>query len=189
MTGPEKDEALISRFAPPLLALLLTACSASSATTAATGKDGPVDAPVDAVRVAMPADSPAPPATRAGVADGKWTATPDTARFGYAGEAPALSLECRKGSLVVTRNVAAPVGAAALFALQGSGYILRLPVDATAIPGQRGYVWQGAIAPNDKRLTLFKGKFAGTLPGGGHIEVPASEVPGTLIKRCAAREA
>ena len=162
------------------MALLLAACSSSSATTTA-GKDGPVDA----VRVAMPADSSAPPAARAEDAKGAWAATPDTARFGYPGEAPLLSLECRQGALVVTRNVAAPIGAAALFALQGSGYILRLPVDATAVPGQRGYVWQGAVAAEHKRLTLFKARFVGTLPGGGHIEVPASAAPGALIRRCA----
>jgi hypothetical protein len=160
--------------------LLLAACSASSATTT-PGTDGPVDA----VRVAMPADGTAPAPTRAEDAKGAWAATGDAARFGYPGEAPLLALECRQGALVVTRNVAAPVGAAALFALQGSGYILRLPVDATALPGQRGYVWRGAIPADDKRLTLFKAKFVGTLPGGGHIEVAASEVPGALIKRCA----
>ena len=171
----------MSRVAPALLLLLLAACSSSSATTPAVK-----DSPVDAVRVAMPADSTAPVPTRGEDAKGAWTAAPggEAARFGYSGEAPLLSLECRTGHLVVVRNVAAPIGAAALFALQGSGYILRLPVDATAVAGQRGYVWQGQIAADDKRLTLFKAKFAGTLPGGGHIEVPASEVPGSLIKRC-----
>jgi hypothetical protein len=61
-----------------------------------------------------------------------------------------------------------------------------LPVDATAVPGQRGYVWQGSIAPDDPRLKLLEGKFAGTLPGGGHIEVPASDAPGAVIRRCGA---
>lgn len=178
---------MISRVVPPLLALLLAACSSSSATTATNAAAGDF-APVDAVRVAMPASGGggAVP-TRAKDAKGAWAYAPGghAARFGYAGEAPLLSLECRNGMLVVTRNVAAPIGAAAMFALQGSGYILRLPVDATALPGQRGYVWQGAIAADDKRLTLFKAGFAGTLPGGGHIALPASEVPGALIKRCA----
>lgn len=181
MIGSRKDEALISRVVPPLLALLLAACSASSATTT-EGKDGPLDP----VRVAMPADSTAPMPVRAEGEKGAWASASDgSARFGYAGQAALLQLECRGGSVVVTRNVAAPIGASALFALQGSGYILRLPVDATALPGQRGYVWQGSIPADDRRLTLFKAKFAGTLPGGGHIEVPASEVPGALIRRCA----
>lgn len=181
MNRSRKDEALISRVVPPLLVLLLAACTSSSATTT-QGKD----VPLDAVRVAMPADSPAPAPARAKDAKGAWVSAPDgSARFGYAGEPALLRLECRSGSLVVTRNVAAPIGAAALFALQGSGYILRLPVDATALPGQPGYIWQGSIPADDHRLTLFKAKFAGTLPGGGHIEVPASDVPGALIKRCA----
>ncbi len=167
------------RAAPALLLLVLAACSPSAATT--TDKSSPVDG----VRVAIPAESAAPPPVRAEGATGAWVSAGSTVRFGYAGEAPLLSLECSSGQLVVTRNAAAPIGAAALFALQGSGYILRLPVDATALPGQPGYVWQGAIAANDPRLTLFKGKFAGTLPGAGHIEVPASETPGALIKRCA----
>jgi hypothetical protein len=177
-----KDNTVMPRAVPALIFLLLTACSASSATTAQGG-----DSPIDAVRVAMPADSSAPAPRHSGDKPGAWVSAPDGsfARFGYAGEAPLVSLECRQTTLVVTRNVAAPIGAEALFALQGSGYILRLPVDATALPGQRGYVWQGAIAADDKRLTLFKGKFAGTLPGGGHIEVPASDVPGALIRRCA----
>jgi hypothetical protein len=174
---------LISRVAPPLLVLMLAACSSSSASTTA-GKD----VPLDAVRVAMPVNSGgAGVPERPKDAKGSWVATPDGsgARYGYAGETALLSLECHSGSLVVTRNAAAPIGASALFALQGSGYILRLPVDATALPGQSGYVWRGAIAADDLRLKLFKARFAGTLPGGGHIEVPASEVPGSLIKRCA----
>lgn len=165
----------------PALALLLAACSPSAATTERA------DGPVDAVRVAMPADEVAATTARPAGVEGAWLSAPDglSTRFGYPGEAPLLSLECRTGAVVVTRNVAAPIGAEALFALQGSGYILRLPVDATALPGHRGYAWQGAIAPDDKRLALFKGKFAGTLPGGGHIDVPASDEPEALIKRCA----
>lgn len=169
-----------SRAAPLCLLLALAACSQSAANPA--GGDGPLDA----VRVAVPADSVAPMPIRPKDAKGAWVTAPDgSAKFGYPGEAALLGLECRNGALVVTRNVAAPVGASALFALQGSGYILRLPVDATALPGQSGYIWRGAIAADDMRLTLFKAKFAGTLPGGGHIEVPASDVPGALIKRCA----
>lgn len=172
---------MVSRVVPPLLVLLLAACTSSSATTT-EGRD----VPLDAVRVAMPTSAGGGLPERPTDAKGAWASAPDgSARFGYAGEAPLLRLECRGGALVVTRNVAAPIGAAALFALQGSGYILRLPVDATALPGQPGYIWQGSIPADDHRLQLFKAKFAGTLPGGGHIEVPASDVPGALIKRCA----
>jgi len=168
---------------PALLLLPLSACSPSAATTSDRND------PVDAVRVAMPAEAAVPAPMRGEDAKGAWVSAPDSpsAGYGYPGEAPLLSLECRAGQLVVMRNVAAPIGAEALFALQGSGIILRLPVDATAVAGQRGYVWQGTIAADDRRLALFKARFVGTLPGGGHIEVPASNVPGTLIKRCAGR--
>jgi hypothetical protein len=176
-----KDDDVTARAVPALLLLLLAACSPSSASTEQA------DGPLDAVRVAMPDDAAPPPAAHPDGAQGAWVAAPDGsfARFGYSGEAPLISLECRNGALVVTRNVAAPVGAQALFALQGSGWILRLPVDAAAVPGQRGYVWQGTIAADDRRLALFKARFAGTLPGGGHIEVPASDAARALIKRCA----
>lgn len=169
---------MLRRF-PSALTLLLAACSPAA--------PGPADAPLDAVRLSLPAEEsgPAPIAHPSGVLP-DWTAAPDglSARFGFPGEAAQLILECRAGTLVVTRNVPAPVGAAALFALQGGGLILRLPVDATAIPGQRGYVWQGMIAPADPRLSLFNRGFNGTLPGAGHIEAAASEVPGAMIKRC-----
>lgn len=169
-----------SRAAPLCLLFALAACSQSAATP--TSGDGPVGG----VRVAMPADNGQPAPVRPKDAKGAWTTSPDgSAQYGFAGEAPLLNLACRGGALVVTRNVAAPIGASALFALQGSGYILRLPVDATALPGKGGYVWRGEIAADDRRLTLFKAKFVGTLPGGGHIEVPASAEPGALIKRCA----
>ncbi len=138
--------------------------------------------------MSLPADesAPLPMAHPSGVLP-EWTAASDgrSASFGYPGEAAQLILECRAGTLVVTRNVPAPVGAAALFALQGGGLILRLPVDATAMPGQRGYVWQGTIAPTDPRLVLFGRDFNGTLPGAGHIEAAASKAPSEVIKRCA----
>jgi len=176
-----KDDDVTVRAAPALLLLLLAACSSPSAPA------DPADGPVDAVPVAMPDDAQPVQADHPEGAQGAWVAAPDGsfARFGYTGEPPLISLECRGGQLVVTRTIAAPIGAEALFALQGSGWILRLPVDATAVPGQRGYVWQGTIAADDRRLALFKARFAGTLPGGGHIEVPASPVPMALIKRCA----
>ncbi len=178
---------LILRSAPVpgfLLALLLAACSPSAATQSDAGKRA--DGPVDAVRVAMPADvATAATARQAGVEAG-WVSSPDAAfaRFGYPGEPALLSLECRAGALVVTRNVAAPVGAGALFALQGSGRILRLPVDATAVPGQRGYVWQGTLPADDPHVAIFEGKFSATLPGGGHFEAPASDAPRAVIRRC-----
>ena len=111
------------------LTLLLTACAPSAPEQA--------DAPLDAVRMSLPADesAPLPMAHPSGVLP-EWTAAPDglSARFGYPGEAAQLILECRAGTLVVTRNVPAPIGAAALFALQGSGLILRWPLYTSPSP-------------------------------------------------------
>ena len=162
------------------LALLLAACSPT-----ATTPDG-ADGPINAVRVALPVDEAAATIARPAGVEGAWVSSPDAAfaRFGYPGEPALLSLECRKGTLVVTRHVAAPVGAEALLAMQGSGLILRLPVDATAVPGQRGYVWQGTLPADDPHAAILEGKFAATLPGGGHFEAPASDVPRAVIKRC-----
>lgn len=174
---------MIARAAPALL-LLLAACSPSAAAPDSPGEQA--DRPLDAVRVALPAAEPAPSTAHPAGIEPAWISTPDAAfaRYGFAGEAALLSLECRAGALVITRNVAAPIGAEALFALQGRGVILRLPVDATAVPGQRGFVWQGAIAADDPRLALFAGAFSGTLPGGGHIVVPASDAPRAVVERC-----
>ncbi len=162
-----------------LIPLALAACSKPAASDPREG------APLGAVRVVMPASEPIPgqPAPDAKAA---WAASPDarTARFGFAGQGPLLSLECRTGVLIVTRHIAAEIGAQALFALQGGGRILRLPVDATSVPGMRGYLWQGTLAADDPGAAIFVGGFSGTLPGGGRIEVSASDIPRALIERC-----
>lgn len=168
-----------------LLAIgLLAACSKSGVPAE---RDG---APLDAVRVAMPA-SEVLPRPRAEGSKASWASSQDgaSARFGYPGEGPQFSIECRAGVLVVTRHVAAEVAAEALFALQGAGHILRLPVAATAVPGTRGYLWQGTIAPDDPGVVVFESAFNGTLPGGGKIEVSAGDAPREVIRRCKASPA
>ncbi len=162
-----------------LIPLALAACSPSAASTDSDA------APLGAVRMAMPASEPIPGRPVAD-AQGIWAAAPDarTVRFGFAGQGPLLSLECRAGALIVTRHIAAEIGAQALFALQSSERILRLPVDATSVPGMRGYLWQGTLAADDPGAEVFAASFSGTLPGGGRIEVSASDVPRGLIQRC-----
>ena len=73
------------RAVPVLMLVLLTACSSSSATTAA-GTDGPIDA----VRVAMPVDSPAPAPQHSGDRPGNWVHPPGGrfASLWYPGGAP-----------------------------------------------------------------------------------------------------
>jgi hypothetical protein len=162
-----------------LIPLALAACSKAAIPAQREG------APLGTVRVVMPASEqmPGPPAAGA---QSTWAASPDarTARFGFAGQSPLLSLECRAGVLIVTRHIAAEIGAQALFALQGGGLIVRLPVDATSVPGMRGYLWQGTLAANDPGAAIFSTNFSGTLPGGGRIEVSGGDIPRALIERC-----
>jgi len=175
---------IFSRISSVAALLVLSACSRSPGSSE---RDG---APLDAVRVAMPA-SEVLPGPRAAGSKASWASSTDgtSARFGYPGEGPQLSIECRAGVLVVTRHVAAEVAAEALFALQGAGHILRLPVAATAVPGARGYLWQGTIAPDDPGVVVFQSAFNGTLPGGGKIEVSAGDAPRDVIRRCKATPA
>lgn len=164
---------------PALLALTLTACSQSPA---APVRDG---APERAVRMVMP-EGEALPGVPQALSEPTWAAAPDaqSARFGHPGEVPLVSVTCREGVLTITRHAAAPVGAQALFALVGREGIMRLPVDATSIPGQRGYLWQGTMAANDARTAVLRGAFTGTLPGAGMIKVSAGSAISDVISRC-----
>lgn len=166
-------------FIATTLALTLAACSQSPA---ATVRDG---APDNAVRMVLP-EGEALPGTHDAASVPSWTTAPDAqvARFGHPGDTPLVSVACREGVLVVTRHAAAPVGAQALFALVGSEGILRLPVDATSVPGRRGYLWQGTLAADDARAAVMRGPFTGTLPGAGMIKVSAGSAISDVIARC-----
>ncbi|MFN3470073.1 MAG: hypothetical protein ACK4Z7_10225 [Novosphingobium sp.] len=136
--------------------------------------------------MAMPDEEDASAAVP-GVAEAPaWSASLDgrTASFGAREEQPLLSVTCREGVLIITRHAAAPLGAQALFALVGSDGIMRLPVDATSVPGQRGYLWQGIIAANDPRTKVLAGAYTGTLPGAGMIKVPAGNPVREVLARC-----
>ena len=162
-----------------LLALTLAACSQSPAAPVREG------GPANAVRMAMPEGEALP-----GVPDSKatpvWALAGDglSARFGHAGQTPLVSLACRDGVLVITRHAYAPLGAQALFALVGAEGIVRLPVDATAIPGQRGYLWQGTLAAGDARAKVLGGAYTGTLPGAGMIKVSGGGAARNVVDRC-----
>ena len=157
-----------------LAALILIAACSRAAPQASGG-------PIDARRIALPEADP-PPAN----ADGKasWRMAGDEARFGVDGADPLLTLACRGGRLVVTRPIAAELGAGALFAIEGARRIVRLPVDATATPGRRGYVWQGSLAGSDADTQVFAEPFTGTLPGGGLIKVSAGDAARDVVSRC-----
>lgn len=167
-------------------AAIVLALAACSRPAPAPERDG---APEQAVRVALPASEPLPGPSDA---DAKpvWAGSADgsAARFGNPGEGPLLSIACRSGVLVVTRHAPAEVGAQALFALIGGGRIVRLPVDATSVPGSRGYLWQGTLPADDEAAGVFtEGAFAGTLPGAGRIEVSAGAPPRDVVSRCRTR--
>jgi hypothetical protein len=155
--------------------ILIAACSRP--TPQPQGDSGPIDAH----RVALPEADP-PPVN----ADGKavWSLAGDTARFGAAGADPLLTLACHDGRLVITRPIAAELGASALFAIEGPRRIVRIPVDATALPGQRGYIWQGSMAGSDADTDVFAGPFTGTLPGGGLIKVSTGDPARDVVRRC-----
>jgi hypothetical protein len=155
--------------------LLIAACSRPAPQPQAdTG-------PLDAHRVDLPEPDPSP-----ANADGKavWSRNGDAARFGVDGADPLLTLACQDGRLVITRPIAAELGASALFAIEGPRRIVRVPVDATALPGQRGYVWQGSMDGSDPDTDVFAGPFTGTLPGGGLIKVSAGDPARDIVRRC-----
>jgi hypothetical protein len=157
--------------------ILLSACS-----RAAPPAQQPIEAtPDDARRVALPASDPVP-----ATADGKavWSTQNDEAHYGVPGATPLLTLACHDGNLVITRPIAAELGAGALFAIEGPKRIVRVPVDATAVPGQRGYVWQGTMPGSDNDTDVFASPFTGTLPGGGLIKVTAGEPARDVVHRC-----
>lgn len=160
-------------------ALALAACSKSPAMPTREG------APDNAVRMAMP-EGEALPGVPDGASQASWAAGVDgvSVRYGHPGEPPLVSIACREGVLTVSRHAAAPVGAQALFALVGSEGIMRLPVDATSVPGQRGYIWQGTISADDNRTKVLGGAYNGTLPGAGMIKVSAGAPVRDLIARC-----
>lgn len=169
-------------------ALALTHALALAACSRAPEPQSPTDSPADAVRMAMPDEEDASAAVAGGAAAPAWSASLDgrTASFGALGGPPLLSVTCREGVLIITRHAAAPVGAQALFALVGSEGIMRLPVDATSVPGHRGYLWQGMIAADDPRTKVLGGAYTGTLPGAGMIKVPTGNPVREVLARCRA---
>jgi hypothetical protein len=155
--------------------LLIAACS--NPAPAAQGDGGPIEAR----RVDLPTPDPTP-----ANADGKaqWSLEGETARFGVPGATPLLTIACHAARLVITRPIPAEVGTGALFAIEGPKRIVRIPVDATALPGQRGYVWQGQVDGHDTNNDVFEGSFTGTLPGGGLIKVTGGDPAREVVRRC-----
>ena len=125
-----------------------------------------------------------------------WTHSP-SARAAWYGppDAPALlAISCegwdgRAARLVIVRYAPADKGAEALFAIQGSKGILRLPVSAVKV-GKRGYVWRGILDAADPRAEVLLGSgLKATVPGGGQLDLPPRGVAGTVVSECVLRQA
>lgn len=161
--------------------LALAGCSKSPVPPVREG------APDDAVRLELP-EGEALPGTPDEKSQAAWAGSGDgmSARYGRPGEPPLVSVACRSGVLVVTRHAPAEVGAQALFALVGANGILRLPVDATSVPGVRGYIWQGTLAPDHPAAKVLEGAYTGTLPAAGRISVSGGNAPRDVVGRCRA---
>ena len=106
-------------------------------------------------------------------------------------DAPALlAIACEgweKGEpkLAIVRYARADKGAEALFAIQGSKGILRLPVSATRV-GDSGYAWRGELDPRDPRAEVLLGNgLKATVPGGGMLELAPLGEAASLIAQCA----
>ncbi len=165
------------------LALLLTlaACSPSG--------NQPQE-PLDAQRVALPSES-LPPELPPKQPDGAvWQSVgADKIAFGVPGAAPLLTITCLhegtpSAQLRFARYTRAEAGAKALFALEGNGHVARLALDVVRAgdPGE----WQGTASAFDEAVEAIKGRAAvtATLPGGGSLKLPVSDLPGTLLDQC-----
>ena len=120
-----------------------------------------------------------------------WTASPQAhvAEYGQVGGAQLLTIACEgleqhASRLVIVRFTAADKGAQALFAIQGSRGILRLPVSAVKI-GKRGYVWRGVLDAGDPRAEVLLGSgLKATVPAGGELDLPPMGAAGAVVSEC-----
>ena len=120
-----------------------------------------------------------------------WTYTQSAraAWYGPPGAPALLAISCegwekRATRLVIVRYAPADKGAEALFAIQGSKGILRLPVSATDMGG-RGTVWRGAMDAADPRAEVLLGTgLKATVPGGGELDLPPMGAAGAVVSEC-----
>ena len=148
------------------------------------------------VRVPLAAATTQPVAIAMLTAPPVWTHSP-SARAAWYGppNAPALlAISCegwgtRGARLVIVRFAPADQSAEALFAIQGSRGILRLPVSAVKI-GTRKYVWRGLLDAADPRAEALLGSgLKATVPGGGQLDLPPMGVAGAVVSECLATAA
>ena len=125
-----------------------------------------------------------------------WTYTQSAraAWYGPPGAPALLAISCegwekRAARLVIVRYAAADKGAEALFAIQGSKGILRLPVSAVNM-GKQGYVWRGVLDAADPRAEVLLGaRLKATVPGGGELDLLPMGAAGAVVSECVAAAA
>ena len=168
-----------SAYAAILLSLAVASCGKGDK----AAQDGPIRVPLAAAKAAVQPDLPEGPLawTHSSSARAAWFGPPN---------APALlAVSCqgwekRAARLVIVRYASADKGAEALFAIQGSKGILRLPVSAVKV-GKQGYVWRGMLDAADPRAEVLLGTgLKATVPGGGQLDLPPMGVAGAVVAEC-----
>ena len=120
-----------------------------------------------------------------------WTYTQSAraAWYGPPGAPALLAISCegwekRAARLVIVRYAPADKGAEALFAIQGSKGILRLPVTAVNT-GTLGYAWRGVLDAADPRAeVLLSTGVKATVPGGGELLLAPMGEAGAVVSGC-----
>lgn len=159
--------------------LLIAACGSPAAQT--------VDAEGDA---ASSSSIPFAPLPSPDVTGARWVLTnlPQQIVYGKPNEPPFIALACEQNGpqphLRLTRLVAAPASAKAVFTVDGNGYIARWKVDAAKADG--GHNWQGVVDLDDYDLNALLGprSIEATVPGAGTVIVNQNELPRQLIEQC-----
>ena len=147
----------------------------------------PIRVPLGSASAASPL-RPVPPTPLSPLS---WTHSQSArvAWFGPADGPSLLAISCepwqqRAARLVIVRYAAADKGAEALFAIQGSKGILRLPVSAVKL-GTRGYAWRGILEAADPRAEVLLGSgLKATVPGGGELLLAPMGSAGAVVSGC-----
>ena len=115
--------------------------------------------------------------------------TAHVSRYGPPGGSALLAISCEgweqhAARVVIVRYAVADRGAQALFAIQGSKGILRLPVSAVRSEAL-GYVWRGVLEAGDPRAEVLLGSgLKATVPGGGELDLPPMGAAGAVVSQC-----
>lgn len=116
-----------------------------------------------------------------------WDAARSVASFGPSADAPAFSIACQAGHILVRRVDAAPEGGKGTISFTGGGHAASLP--ALAAGSGFASAWLAQEAPSDTTRAVAK-VFAGPTPveialtGTAKLIVGASDIPGRAFKAC-----